>query len=487
MFRPLVASLLVVMATAGAVAYLLAARSQRKDQGFDSTRFEPLRRHIAAACLDAQRASRITVLCPTELPVNATTTRNCQPPAPAAVQLLHDGPRTSGIDVQSSSLHFGILGPGFPGVEKPLKGWSDLGLERLGGRSGHLYFSPPEGMAYHSGHLVFRFRHKGEAYAASLHANSEGWTSTDVELLADLTTALRPASELEIPRGVSRGEQGSRPVGDSVRIFDVSDVVSGQGRAWAVSYANSQVHPIRRGELGEPLRVPANPLEGALVHDHRLWVASSGADTVTAIGVRSSKLLVTVEVGDSPEDLAVLNGSLWVLNVLDGTVSRVDATSGEVEGRPFHIPGRPVALDAGFGRLWLADCSQGELLAVDPASGRITSRTKVGSGLNDVLPFDGTVWVSDWSAGTVLRIDPASGRIVERIAAGETPGELAGGRSGLWVADPAGAAILRLDPHSNRLVETVRVGEAPTSLAVGTRIVWVVDRNRVFRVRAGSE
>ena len=67
-FRPLVASLLIVMATVGAVAYLLAARSQHKDQGFHSTRFEPLRPHIALACLDAQRDSRVIVLCPTELP-----------------------------------------------------------------------------------------------------------------------------------------------------------------------------------------------------------------------------------------------------------------------------------------------------------------------------------------------------------------------------------------------------------------------------------
>jgi YVTN family beta-propeller protein len=222
-----------------------------------------------------------------------------------------------------------------------------------------------------------------------------------------------------------------------------------------------------------------------LIHEGRLWVASGGADKVSVIDATSGVRLRTVDVGDSPDDLALLDGSMWILNDLDATITPLDSATGEPGGDPIRMPGNPVALDAGFGRLWVIDCRSGELLAVDPDSGRVVSRLELGRGSNDVVAFAGAVWVSNWRSHSLFRIDPADVSVEAEIDAGDTPGELAGGRSGLWVADTRGTRIIRVDPRTNDVLETVRVGEAPTALAVGPHFVWVVDRNNLLRVRPG--
>jgi YVTN family beta-propeller protein len=449
-------------------------------------RFEGTSDAVLTTCREAQAKADFVVLCPMKLPRQELGAARCRPPMPHAAQLLRTGPRVFGVDVQGGLLHAGVIGSGGPRVTGPMEGWEDIGSRRLSGRTGRLYYSPVDGMSYHSGHLVFIFDVAGHRYAASLHAHDpSGWNRDDVKGLRRLIAALRPARRLTPPHHAPPGSLGSTVVGRPIPLYEVTDVALGSGRVWAVSYANSKLFPIRAGAAREPMRVPLNPLEGMLIHEGRLWVASSGADKVSIIDATSGVRLRTVDVGDSPGDLAVLDGSMWVLNDLDATITPLDSATGEPAREPVRVPGNPVALDAGFGRLWVADCREGALLAVDPDSGRVVSRLELGRGANDVIAFAGSVWVSNWRSHSVIRIDPTDVTVQAEIDAGDTPGELAAGRSGLWVADTRGTRILRVDPRTNRVVETVGVGEAPTSLAVGTRFLWVVDRHNLLRVRVG--
>jgi hypothetical protein len=277
---------------------------------------------------------------------------SCRPPTPPTAQRLRNGARIFGVDVHCGGsrplLHFGVIGAGGRDVMGPMEGWEDLGRRQLAGRTGRLYYSPVEGMTYHSGHLVFFFEVGGHRYAATLHAQSQSnWGRDDLESLQRLLAGLRPATRLTLPGDAPPGELGSRVVGLPIGIYEVSDVAVGAGRVWAESYTTSWVFPIRDGTAGEPL----NPLEGMLIHEGRLWVASGGADSVAVIDARSGVRLRTVDVGDDPEDLALLDRSMWVLNVLDATIAPLDSATGEPAGEPVRVPGHPVALDAGFGRL----------------------------------------------------------------------------------------------------------------------------------------
>jgi YVTN family beta-propeller protein len=453
-------------------------------------RFESAPDAVARTCRQAQAQADFAVLCPTRLPRQERGVVDCRPPTPPAAQRLYSGSRTFGVDVEGGGsqplLHFGVIGAGGPNVMGPMEGWELIGRRRLAGRRGRLYYSPVEGMTYHSGHLIFFFKVGGHRYAATLHAQSQSnWARDDIESLERLLAGLRPANRSTLPGDSPAGALGSRVVGRPIKIYEVTDVALGGGRVWAESYTTSKVFPIRDGTAGERVRVPLNPLEGMLIHEGKLWVASSGADKVSVIDATSGVRLRTVDVGDGPEDLAILGDSLWVLNVLDATITPLDPDTGETVGEPVEVPGHPVAIDAGFGRLWVIDCRSGSLLAVDPGSGRVVSRIETGRGSNDVVAFAGSVWVSNWRAHSVIRVDPDDAAIEAEIHAGDTPGELAGGRAGLWVTDTRGTRILRVDPRTNRIVETVEVGEAPTALAVGPHVVWVVDRHNLLRVRVG--
>ena len=58
-------------------------------------------------------------------------------------------------------------------------------------------------------------------------------------------------------------------------------------------------------------------------------------------------------------------------------------------------------------------------------------------GTDGVAVGAGSVWVACAIDGQVMRIDPASGRIVKRIAVGPGLREVAAGPSGVWVTRDA--------------------------------------------------
>jgi streptogramin lyase len=446
-------------------------------------RFESSPPAVVFACREAQAAAAYTILCPAHLPRNWRSVVNCQPPTAAHADALVERGRAYGVDITHGSLHFGILGAGGPHRMGPEDHWDLVGERTLAGREGTLYYAPHDEMAYHAGHLVFYFHAREHLYAASLHVRRQsGWDERDLSELERLLRSLRPVNKLPLVKS-GQGELGSRLVGKPLRISELSDAVMGRDVLWAESYSASKVFRIAKGAAGEAVRVPRNPYRGMLLLGGKLWVSSAGAGTVVGLDGRSGKRLHTVATGKGAADLAVLEGTLWVLNVLDATITRIDPATGETLGSPLEVPGRPVALESTNGRLWVVDCASGSLLEIDPDFGETVGSVEIGRGANDVEAFDGSIWISDWSAGTVVRVNPATARVVAEIHAGDTPGRLAGGSSSLWIADPRGRRILRVDPTSNRVVETLSVGESPFGVAVGNSMVWVLDAGKLLRVR----
>ena len=59
-----------------------------------------------------------------------------------------------------------------------------------------------------------------------------------------------------------------------------------------------------------------------------------------------------IEVGNGPAGVAVGEGSVWVTNRFDGTVSRIDPDRGEVaKAIPVGLDPRGIAI--GFGSVWV--------------------------------------------------------------------------------------------------------------------------------------
>ena len=103
-----------------------------------------------------------------------------------------------------------------------------------------------------------------------------------------------------------------------------SDVAFGLGSLWIVNSAGNrvvEVDPLTTQEQ-QQITVGKNP-RAIAVGDGSLWVANFDDDTVTRIaipGQGQTASLSTFDVGDGPVDVAFGEGAVWVVNQLDRTV-----------------------------------------------------------------------------------------------------------------------------------------------------------------------
>lgn len=100
-----------------------------------------------------------------------------------------------------------------------------------------------------------------------------------------------------------------------------------------------------------------------------LWLPTTD-HTVHRIDLDTGKSTV-IPVGPSPRFLDVGFGAVWVMNQGDGSVSRIDADSGETE--QLAMTGAPIGggdLTVGAGAVWLR--TDAEVIRIDPRTRRAT-------------------------------------------------------------------------------------------------------------------
>lgn len=137
------------------------------------------------------------------------------------------------------------------------------------------------------------------------------------------------------------------------------------------------------------------------------WTVTDGIATPESVYFdEASGFLFTSQIDGQPTDRDG-NGRIVKLNA-DGTMAAADWVTGL---------NAPKGLRAHGGTLWTADLD--EVIGIDIATGRITSRVKVGGAqfLNDVaVGGDGTVYVSDFLANRIYAVKDGS---VSTFAEGE--------------------------------------------------------------------
>jgi peptide/nickel transport system substrate-binding protein len=86
-------------------------------------------------------------------------------------------------------------------------------------------------------------------------------------------------------------------------------------------------------------------------------------------------------------------GAVWVVNRLDGTLSRIDPERDSVVST-VPVGDAPTGVAAGAGGVWVTDEGGGELLSVDAWSGAVRRRYPVGAAPVAVALVGGTPWVA---------------------------------------------------------------------------------------------
>ena len=205
------------------------------------------------------------------------------------------------------------------------------------------------------------------------------------------------------------------------------------------------------------------------------------ADAVARVSVASGAVDVVVDVGRDPLALAIAGGSIWVHNVEDGTLSRVDpATNGATVVRLGDV----VGIAAAGEDLWAA--YRGNRLArLDGRTGRIERTLRIGTTRLFKKRDAGfptftrdAVWLTVPVLGhgearqRLVRVDPSSGRTTDSIPIPADPGPPAAAGRFLWIIGRYRNVLARIDTTTRR-VSTVPTGFMPSGVAVGAKSIWV--------------
>ena len=146
--------------------------------------------------------------------------------------------------------------------------------------------------------------------------------------------------------------------------------------------------------------------------DGSVWVADQVDLTVTEIDPESRQVLRTVGVGFRPDDLAARNGTVWAFDKELRALVRLGEgrTWDRFEHRDFAEVER-MALDDKA--VWLAGGRR--LLRVDAASGKVVSNVSVPVQVDGLATAGRDVWAVSSTSAAVLRLDPLTAEIRDRI------------------------------------------------------------------------
>ena len=234
-----------------------------------------------------------------------------------------------------------------------------------------------------------------------------------------------------------------------------------------------------------------------------IWVANVRDQTLTRIDPTSLRRTKTIGLGFEPTDLAADDEHVWVAGGYDHVLWRVDRDGvarlkTRFVERLGPLPGGfergRAGVAVGNGRVWLSHGD--EVTELDPATGKVLSTIRAGGRWHpEIVAADGRVWVGvNNSIGPgpntgVERVDLAGGRRVARTRFLSDASELMSANRSVWAAIRFGDAVWEIDPASGLVQRTIPAGNLPLGLAFLDDALWVTTQDEELRridVRSGE-
>jgi streptogramin lyase len=192
----------------------------------------------------------------------------------------------------------------------------------------------------------------------------------------------------------------------------------------------------------------------------------------------SLRLETSIPAGTRPNVARAIGDNVFIGSYLRARLTILDAATGK---RRAYAPkiGAGVADSAeGFGSLWLSVARSGDVVRLDPATGRIQHRFRVGGKPRAIATSGDAVWVSleggEGGTDTLLKLDPKDGSILARVPYQYGIASLAASPSALWVINRFRARIVRADLRGGEARRAIQVGDSPSDYGVyGDGALWL--------------
>jgi YVTN family beta-propeller protein len=252
------------------------------------------------------------------------------------------------------------------------------------------------------------------------------------------------------------------------------------GPASGLRVAPNSVAAIDTNTNGVVAQVPVGARPSAITFGSgSLWIANLDDQTVSRVDPRTLFLQRTFSLAAPPTGIAAAGGGIWVVGSSPSatfvSVSRIDPQFDAIDNTVRIgnvVPGSPGAVAARGASLWVAPFS-GRLARLDPQTGHVVRQLDPNAAPTGLGLGADAVWVTDSDADNVTRIDPTG--LLTSVAVGHGPSGIAVGDGGVWVADTGDNAIVRIDPSTSAVTTTIPVGSAPMGVAIGAGSVWVAN------------
>ena len=221
--------------------------------------------------------------------------------------------------------------------------------------------------------------------------------------------------------------------------------------------------------------VGAATLAWVLVRDEAPVAAAPPA--LVVVDPSSNRVVASIAVGSRPVTVTGLDGSVWVGDAQDGTVTEVDTATRRVV-KVVGVGSPVVDLSAGVGGVWGATGGFGEVVRIDPELGAVAARGMLGDPDDPIVPTvsaigvgDGRVWIGAFDG--LAEIDPSSAGVVREVDLGRSNAfQVAVGGGAVWAAMVASRAK-RIEASSARETVEFYAGSPVYAVSLGGGALWV--------------
>jgi hypothetical protein len=210
---------------------------------------------------------------------------------------------------------------------------------------------------------------------------------------------------------------------------------------------------------------------------------SGGSPPPAPVAAPAARIIARIPLGLTGQAVAfspvVLGHAIW-LATSDGGILHVDATTNQIVGNRIKLPGRhPLSAFVASGGALFATDYAGWLFRIDPASGRVTGKRRLGTSLPFITAAAGVLWIASdtGTKGALLRIDPHTLRpVATPVDIIKAPFHLEVRGRRVWVLGGRETGeVERVDTSSGRRA-VVHAGPQMTTAALAGGTLWVTDR-----------
>jgi peptide/nickel transport system substrate-binding protein len=230
-------------------------------------------------------------------------------------------------------------------------------------------------------------------------------------------------------------------VRDTIRVgASPAGMTAGGGSIWVTNGADGTVSRINPGTNEETQTLTAGSGPAGIAYgDGALWVADSLGASLVRLDPETGARRV-IPLAGRPSGVAFTPNGVWVTFEADG-VARVDPRRRSVTFTE-SVGNNPTAIIHAFDSIWVTNHLDGTVSRLDPSTGRQEGVLTVGDGPGALAAADGRVWVANEFDDTLTTIDPGEG-VDDIVAVGSSVSSLAADGSDLWLAAAASATAHR--------------------------------------------